>query len=191
MSYEIEYSKHAFKSKNKYGDDAFFCYVMVCSNNVDPRTPRPMFFANGQTWNIIQQACRFGADCESGGYKPKNRWVSPESYIKNWRGVLKEAMSLEFLTNGRFVEMTIAVKKEVFQATMSAEAPKDKKYSFERLQKTLTDPRVKSEDRRWFDENLVQLSIHIKTYADVELYQELFYDMKELNLLYFTDLRGV
>ena len=36
MSYEIEYSKHALKAKNKYNDDVFFTYVKICSNNVSP-----------------------------------------------------------------------------------------------------------------------------------------------------------
>ena len=191
MSYEIEYSKHALKAKNKYNDDVFFTYVKICSNNVSPRHPGPMFFAHGQAWNIIQQACKFGADCESGSYKPKNRWVSPESYIKNWRKVLKEATPLGEFARDHFIKLTVAVKKGDFQETMLSEPPKDKKFYFDRISKALEDPRVVWEERQWFEENLLQYSIHIEYYEDVELARDLFNDLKEIGHLYMSDLKGV
>ena len=62
MSYEIEYSKHAFKGKDQYDNDAFFTYVKTSSNNVDPRTPNPRFFKAGQAYEIIGEACKVGGE---------------------------------------------------------------------------------------------------------------------------------
>ena len=74
---------------------------------------------------------------------------------------------------------------------MLSEPPKDKKFYFDRISKALEDPRVVWEERQWFEENLLQYSIHIEYYEDVELARDLFNDLKEIGHLYMSDLKGV
>ena len=85
MSYEIEYSKHAYYVTDQWNDRNYLAFVKLCCNNVSPRIPRPNYFRHGRGWEVIGEACRVGASVESGCWKPKNQWIKPEEYIGQWR----------------------------------------------------------------------------------------------------------
>lgn len=179
MSYEIEYSKKAYRSTDKYGNEAFVTYVTTCSNNVDPRTPRPMFFWAGQRWEIIKRACDFAGDCESGVWKPKNRWVSPESYIRNWRKVLRNALSLEVL-HGR-LRFKLTMKHEAFRAYLKSEPNLGMEYQWGRVKELIVG--LTMEDFRRYDQDYTSVEIPVKSYADVERAVELNEHLKKIGVL--------
>jgi hypothetical protein len=184
MSYEIEYLKKAYKSKNKYGDDVYFTYVMTCSNNVFPRTPHPAFVAHGRGWEVIQKICGIAADCESGCWKPLNRWVSPESYIRRWRKVLKEAPPLENFAPGQ-LSLKLTMKQQELKTMLEfPEIPGEpNKHYIKRGKELLKEINLPLVEAKWFDETHTTLKVPIETYADVERVMELQNCLKNLNLL--------
>jgi hypothetical protein len=207
MSYEIEYSKHAFFVPDPTFEKSFFTYVKTSSNNVDPRTPNPRLFKAGQEYEIIGEACRVGAMVESGCWKPRNRWSSPEAYIKSWRLKLKEARPFEeFAREHPIAEIEIAVVKEAFQTYLdtpltnadwtNAPLGDDKRklitrnlsFNKERIQE-LTGQVIK-EDRPFFNERLLLFKINLRTYQDVVKAVELTALIKDVSLLYWQALRN-
>jgi hypothetical protein len=191
MGYEIEYKKVAFKVLDKYGDEVYFTYITQASNNVSPRIPRPAFFEAGRAWEIIQQACKVGADVESGMYKPKNRWSTPESYIRAWRKTLKEALPLEDLVRENpYARLEIAVLKERFQTYLNtAPAIKDKEYYHKRITNLIMG--LACRDKKFFDDDIRVFEIPIKSFSDVEKYKDLLYCICNEGLLYYRSLEGV
>jgi len=184
MSYEIEYEKKAYRALDKHGEEVFFTYVTTCSNNVDPRTPRPRFFKAGRRYEIIQRACEFAGDCESGCWKPKNRWVSPESYIRRWRKVLKEAVSLEVLHGRMTLRLTMKqaeLKDYLEHGGDEPINPNPDKYRWNQITELLKElPRT---DTKMYNESYTFVEIRVKTYADVERAVELESHLKEIGLL--------
>ncbi len=187
MSYEIEYAKHAYKTKDKYNNDVFFSYIEIASNNVHPRIPRPVFFAEGESWKIIQRACQIGMDCESGCFKPRGRWVSPESYIRRWREVLKEAPSFEwFIQRNPHTKFEIAVKKEKFLAYLT-NSPTDDEYSpANQIRGIIKD--IIPRERRFYDEDVLIYEVPIKTFDDVHKATSLKTYLTKDKQLYWFDL---
>ena len=180
MSYEIEYQKKAYKAQNSYGDEVYFTFIMTSSNNIDPRTPRPMFFANGQGYEIIQQACKFAARCESGILKPNNRDCSPESYIRRWRQVLKDATPLEqFASNNPFFGLKLTMNKDVLRTYLEIEPAQScpTRCRWDRVKELLQG--LSLEESRWFDEEHTSVFIRVKNYSDVERATALFHLLKE------------
>lgn len=191
MGYEIEYKKVAFKALDKHGDEAYFTYITQASNNVSPQIPRPAFFEAGRAWQIIQQACKVGADVESGMHKPNNRWSTPESYIRAWRKILKEARPLEDLVRGNpYARLEIAVLKDRFQTYLNtAPANKDKEYYHKRITALIAG--LACVDKKFFDEDIRVFEISIKSFSDVEKYKELLDCICNEGLLYYQSLKGV
>ncbi|MBE3144545.1 MAG: hypothetical protein IMZ61_11570 [Planctomycetes bacterium] len=190
MSYEIEYSKHAFFIPAPTFEKAFFTYVKTASNNVDPRTPNPRLFKAGYAYEVIGEACRVGASVESGCWKPRNRWSSPEAYIKSWRLKLKEARPFEeFVREHPCAEIEIAVVKDAFQTYLDTPPANVNPagWTKERIQE-LIGQAVK-EDRPFFNEKLLLFKINLRTYQDVKNAAELTALIKDVGLLYWQALR--
>jgi hypothetical protein len=191
MSYEIEYSKHCFKGTDHFDGEAFFTYVKTASNNVDPRTPTPRFFRAGREYEIIGEACRVGADVESGCWKPRNRWSSPEAYIKSWRLKLKGARPFEeFVHENPLAEIEIAVVRDAFQTYLDTPPanPNPAGWTKERIQELLKE--TTKEDKPFFNERLLLLKINLRTFSDVEKAVELTGLIKDVGLLYWRALRN-
>lgn len=181
MSYEIEYEKKAYRATNKHGEEVFFAFVTTCSNNVDPRTPRPHLIGIGRRWEIIQKVCGIAGDCESGCWKPKNRMVSPESYIRRWRKVLSEAApSLERMTNLR-LKLTMKHQELVTYLASTPDIANPDKYRWERINELLKDRHW--DVHKWYDEGQVAVEFPIKSYEDIEKTLELESHLKEVSLL--------
>jgi len=181
MSYEIEYSKHAFKAKDRYGNDVFFTYVMTCSNNVDPRTPRPFFVGIGQGWEIIRKVCVLAGECESGCIRPKNRGCSPESYIRRWREILRDAPSLE-TTNLR---LKLTMKHEELEHYLDKDnvpTDPDDKRRWDTI-RDLLEPFPFSDVTTWYKEKHRSVEIPVTSYLDIERAIELQRNLREVSLL--------
>ena len=182
MSYEIEYTKKAFKAhSDTYNDDVYFAFITTASNNVDPRTPRPMLVGIGMAWEIIQKVCVLASDCESGCLKPKNRRCSPESYIRRWREVLKTAPSLE---NLRHLRLKLTIKyRELLAYLDEANVPTDNsdKYRWDRIKELLKGCMLNS--HTWFNEEHTSVEFSIKSYEDIKRAVELESHLKEVSLL--------
>jgi hypothetical protein len=181
MSYEIEYTKKAFKAhSDTYNTDVYFAYVTHASNNVDPRTPHPMLVGIGMAWEIIQKVCVLASDCESGCLKPKNRRVSPESYIRRWREVLKTAPSLETL---KYLRLKLTMKHDKLEAYLDnvPTNPNSDKWRWDRIRE-LINP-LSPERTTWFDEKHTTVEIPVKSYEDIKRAVELEHLLKEASLL--------
>jgi hypothetical protein len=183
MSYEIEYTKRAYRATDKYGNEAFFTYVTTCSNNVDPRTPRPFFFGTGMRWEIIRRACEFAGSCESGVWKPLNRRVSPESYIRRWREVLKNAPTLEEFLDHNRMNFRLVMKNEATKTYLdnAPTNPNPDKYRWDRIRELLEG--LTFQDSKMYNESYTSVEIPVKIYADVERAVELNNHLKEVSLL--------
>jgi hypothetical protein len=191
MSYEIEYTKKAFKAHSDvYNDDVYFAYVTHASNNVDPRTPRPMLVGIGMAWEIIQKVCVLASDCESGCLKPKNRRCSPESYIRRWREVLKAAPSLETL---KYLRLKLTMKHDELKAYLDkvpgTGGTPDIFWRWSRIKELLesyslffsTTPHPNM--TTWFDEKHISVEIPVKSYEDIKRAVELEHLLKDVSLL--------
>jgi hypothetical protein len=192
MSYEIEYSKHAFKGTDHLGNEAFFTYAKTASNNVSPRTPIPRLIKAGWAYEIIGEACRIGAVVESGCWKPRNRWSTPEAYIRSWRQKLKEARPFEeFTRENPLAEIEIAVRRDAFQTYLDTPPanPNPAGWTKIRIQELLKHGVVK-EDRPFFNEKLLLLKINLRTFSDVEKAVELSQLIRDVGLLYWQALRN-
>jgi hypothetical protein len=184
MSYEIEYTKRALKSKNKYGNDAYICWSTVASNNVSPRTPSPMLLATGQEWEVISKICQeIAPSCESGCWKPRNRWTTPEAYLKSWRKVLKDAVSLEdFLQSSRLM-LRLEMPKEKLKQYLATEPtnPNPDGWRWKEIGKLLEG--LPLEERKWFDEEHLQTYLYVKSYTDIERMMNLYHFLSDEKLL--------
>lgn len=184
MSYEIEYSKRAFKAHDAtYNDEVYFAFITTASNNVDPRVPRPMLIGIGQGWEIIKKVCVLSSSCESGCLKPNNRSCTPESYIRRWREVLKNAPSLEELLNHTRLSLELTVKQDELKAYLANTPtnPNPDKYQWDRIKGLLgTLPLT---DGTWFNEKHTEIEIPVKSYEDIERAVELEHLLKEQHLL--------
>ena len=126
MSYEIEYSKHAYYVTDQWNDRNYLAFVKLCCNNVSPRIPRPNYFRHGRGWEVIGEACRVGASVESGCWKPKNQWIKPEEYIGQWRTTLQRARPLsEFTAKYPCARFRIAVIKKKLEPYLETKPEKD------------------------------------------------------------------
>jgi hypothetical protein len=185
MSYEIEYSKKAYKATDKYGNEVYVTYVTTCSNNVDPRTPRPFFFGAGQRWEIIKRACEFAGDCESGCWQPGNRRVSAESYIRRWRLVLKDAPPLEELLKPCGCAFRFTMKNEATRNYLNKDKaptnPNPDRYRWDRIQGLLEG--LTFDYFKMCNETYLYVEIPVRTYADVERAIELNSHLREVSLL--------
>jgi hypothetical protein len=191
MSHEIEFSRHAYFIPDPTFEKAFFTYVTTSSNNVNPRTPKPLLFKAGYAYEIIGEACRVGASVESGCWKPRNRKSSPEAYIKSWRKKLKEARPFEeFVHEHPCAEIEIAVTKEAFQTYLNTPPANVNPagWTKERIQE-LTEQAFK-EDRSFFNEKLLLFKFNLRTYQDVQKAAELTALTKDVGLLYWQALRN-
>ena len=192
MSYAIEYSKRAFYAVDQYGEKVFFTFVEVCSNNVSPRIPKPMYFHHGREYEIIGQACKVGASVESGCWKPKGRWCSPENYVKKWRQVIKESKPFDdFSEKYPLARLRIAVINEALDAYMErrpnvADKNNPKGYRYDRILKLIID--TESKETRFYDQLLNEFVIPIIKYQDVEKAIELRNLLIEEKLLYWLNL---
>ena len=190
MSYEIEYTKKAFKAHSDvYNEDVYFAYITTASNNVDPRTPRPHLVGIGMAWEIIQKVCGLASDCESGGIQPGNRRCSPESYIRRWREVLKAAPSLETL---KYLRLKLTMKHDDLKAYLDKDnVPTDNsdKWQWDRIRELLepfclffsTTPHPNM--TTWFNEKHISVEIPVKSYEDIKRAVELEGLLKEVSLL--------
>jgi hypothetical protein len=187
MSYEIEYTKKAYRAhSDTYNDDVYFTYVTHASNNVDPRTPHPMLVGIGMGWEIIQKVCVLASDCESGCLKPNNRSCSPESYIRRWREVLKAAPSLEsFIADHRNLRLKLTMKRHELETYLDEANvptnPNPDKWRWDRVKELLKPCPVTF--IRWFDEEHTYVEIPVKSYEDIKRAVELESHLKEVNLL--------
>ena len=184
MSYEIEYTKKAYRAhSDTYNTDVFFTFCMIASNNVDPRTPHPYFIGIGQGWEIIQKVCQIAGDCESGCLQPHNRRCSPESYIRRWRQVLKDAPSLEGFANSTHLQLKLTMKRDALKAYLNSEpvVKNPDKYRWDRISELLKG--LPWDEHKWFDEEHASVEIRVRTYADVERAMELAGHLKEVSLL--------
>jgi len=191
MSYEIEYTKKAFKAhSDTYNDDVYFAYVTHASNNVDPRTPRPMLVGIGMGWEIIQKVCVLASDCESGCLQPKNRRVSPESYIRRWREVLKNAPSLDTL---KYLRLKLTMKHDELKAYLDKDNvptnPNPDKWRWDQIRELLEPFTLFSSTTpfagmtTWFNEKHISVEIPVKSYEDIKRAVELESHLKEVGLL--------
>ncbi len=95
MSYEIEKGKYAFKYKDKYNEDCFLCWIKIGSNNIIPRSYKPYFLIADDEYQVIKKVLDLCKDVVGGCLKPYGKWITPESYLKSWREVLKNADDFE------------------------------------------------------------------------------------------------
>jgi len=191
MSYEIEYSKHAFYVPDPTFEKSFFTYVKTSSNNVDPRTPNPILFKSGHAYEIIGEACRVGASVESGCWKPRNRWTSPEAYIKSWRQKLKEARPFEeFVHDNPSAQIEVAVKKDAFQTYLDTPPanPNPDGYRKDRIKDLITG--IQTYEEHFFNDTLTKFMFSLRTYKDVEKAVELTGLLKEEGLLFWQAMRN-
>lgn len=76
------------------GDNNLTTYHPVSRREVGSR--RWMLSSLGDQWDIVKDACKYGAHCEGGGMRLNGeRHTSPESYIRRIRSVLKSAVSFD------------------------------------------------------------------------------------------------
>jgi hypothetical protein len=147
-----------------------------------------MFMANGQRWEVISKICREIAPlCESGCWKPRNRWTTPEAYLRGWRKVLAEAETFEQFLAGRYVSLELEMPKAklaVYQAT----EPAGNKYHWGRINELLTG--LEREERRWFDEEHVRVCKQVTTHEDVVRMVELQNLLSEEKLLCWRIVLG-
>lgn len=192
MSYEIEYSKHAFQAIDRYNDKVYLAFVETCSNNVSPRTPKPRYFQHGRKYEIIGKACEVGASVESGCWKPNNRWIKPELYIRQWRQVIEEALPFdEFLREhpcARFTMTAIKEKLEQYLAKRFVDTIEHNphEYRYDRIKEMIKD--IVSRETTFFDHVLTEFTVAIKNYSDVEKAMELNGLLNEEKLLYWLTL---
>lgn len=194
MSYEIEYTKKAYRAhSDTHNTDVFFAFCTIASNNVDPRIPRPFFIGIGHDWEIIQEVCQIAGDCESGCLKPHNRRCSPESYIRRWREVLRDAPSLEGFAGSNNLHLKLTMKRDALKAYLKSEpviksiaqqdhwAEQASRARWNRISELLKG--LPWNEHKWFDEEHVSVDIPVKSYADVERAVELAGHLKEVSLL--------
>lgn len=184
MSYEIEYSKRAFKAHDAtYNDEVYFAFITTASNNVDPRVPSPMLIGIGMRWEIISKVCVMASSCESGCLKPNNRRCSPESYIRRWREVLKEAVPLE---NIRGLRLKLTMKHDELKAYLDKDNvptnPNPDKWRWDRIRELL-EPLHLSDVSTWFNERHTSVEIPVTSYEDIKRAVELENHLKEVSLL--------
>ena len=194
MSYEIEYSKHAFFVPPSI-EKVFLTYVKTCSNNVDPRTPHPRLFKAGHAYEVIGEACRVGASVESGCWKPRNRWITPEVYIRSWRRKLTEARPFEeFVRENPCAQIDVAVRKDVFQTYKDTPPanPNPAGYRKNRINDLIIDVARHGliENEHFFDQTLIVFKFSLRNYQDVVKAVELTGLLKEEELLFWQALRN-
>jgi hypothetical protein len=185
MSHDIEYTKKAYRAhSDKYNTDVFFAFLMHSANNVDPRTPHPYFVGIGQDWEIIQKVCGLAADCESGCLQPGGRRCRPESYIRRWREVLKNAPTLEqFVDSNPYLRLKLTMKRDALKAYLKSEPviANPDKYRWDRISELLKG--LPWNEHKFFDEEHVSVEIPVKSYADVQRAVELDGLLKEVSIL--------
>jgi len=182
MSYEIEYSKKAYKAhSDTYNTDVYFAYATHASNNVDPRTPRPMLVGIGMDWEIIQKVCVLASDCESGCLQPGGQRCKPESYIRRWREVLKNALPLELAPHLR---LKLTMKHGALLAYVKNEPAVNtnpEHYRWERITELLKGRPW--DVHTWFNEEHASVEFPIRSYEDIKSTIELESHLKEVSLL--------
>lgn len=185
MSYEIEYSKRAFKAHDAtYNDEVYFAFITTASNNVDPRVPSPMLIGTGMRWEIISKVCVMASSCESGCLKPNNRKCTPESYIRRWREVLKNAPSLEEYLNHNRLSLKLTMKHDELKLYLASipDNPNPDKWRWDRIRELL-EPLHLSDVYTWFSANHTFVEIPVKSYEDIKRAVELEHLLKEASLL--------
>lgn len=182
MSHEIEYSKKAFKAHSEtYNTDVYFAFITTASNNVDPRILHPTLVGIGQSWEIIQKVCVLASECESGCLQPGGRRCSPETYIRRWRQVLKDAQPLETL---KYLRLKLTMKAGKLREYLDKDnMPTDSTdmYRWDRIRELLGERPWSV--HKWFDEEHVCVEFPVESYKDIELTVELGNHLKEVSLL--------
>ena len=142
MSYEIEYKREAYyleNEQNKFNEKDFIVFVQEGSNNCyeiswsgrQKRERSWKIIQKGWEYSIIQEICYRSGFCEGGSLKLNGRDVTPESYLKLYRKLLKSAkpfseFNKDFLTK----EFVINVKNNLsdYEKDLLKELENNKKF---------------------------------------------------------------
>lgn len=87
-----------WRGRERLEEDLFW-FTQSCDNNVSPFTPRWTFRESGWSYTVVQEVCRLAGSCEGGmlkfGTHPgAAKWITPETYIADYRERAKEKRPL-------------------------------------------------------------------------------------------------
>ena len=190
MSYSIEYQKKAYyfdaDPSSGLSEKNFFAYHLCADNNVEPRTPSPRLVEFGWNYSVIQEVCKLAGYCEGGTLKPKNRWTSPEAYIKAWRKVLAEAKPFcMFLSEFPQATLKLAVEPSKLDAFLFKNDPKEA-YKRELIQKAIAEE--KASTIQFCGNKIIEFRFLINSKESIEAYQSLRWALKDLDLIYYAGM---
>jgi hypothetical protein len=107
MSYTIEYKGEVYKdSMTGMSEPSYLLIQTIGDNNVyeasNRRRARSTYITGyGWNYNIIADICKYAGSCEGGGLQPRNKYCTPEDYLKKYRNKIKNAPSInEFFMQG-------------------------------------------------------------------------------------------